>query len=527
MPEDKIQEMTVVPVNERGEWVFEPGTGTSNVVGYLPSGFYPASTGSGRIPAVGVGGNFQFEYPVKLATWGDSLTDTSDVAVQDLTVATKAVFDGKVLRRDRLASALLFHSGGRVIPVANCGLGGTTSSGSVTSVINRDLNAADVNRRGAQDAANTGAEVCVISLGRNNILQGVTASTTAAAQQTILNTIYADVITAVKRAQALGMYPVLREFGGYGYEDSNVNYAKNSGLTPADVAVQQSVINRAAEHIIKNIIPTLGEMKVLSIREGMVDANGAWLPQYTTDGLHENYNGVRVIAKRLIALIASMTRPLPDMLFAPLPAGSGKTNGFANPAMLPPLTNGAIAGMNAYVDTTNGNSATVVGNGVVIDADGRSWQEFIVTPSGFVAGAKNLAPNGLSNANFYVRSAVGGATPVLPLAVGDVFRQEFDIIIDNGAGGPPPILCWGANAYLAYSSGQTFQHKPISYGTTNNDLVVPDEVIKGKVITLPIVSPAASADITNCYISILVYSGTTTPYRIRIGAPRTVKYNPL
>lgn len=521
MAEDKIQETSVIPVNELGEWVFEPGVGTNNVVGYLPTGFYPTNVETGKIAVAGVSG-FKFEYPVKLATFGDSLTDTSDAATHDLSAVSTPLFNDKSLGADRLACGLLFHSRGMIIPVANCGKGGTRSD----QIVARDLDPVGVNRRGLQDAANLGAKVVVISLGRNDVFNVIRANSTEADKQAVLDTIYANIVTAVRRAQRLGLYPILREFAGYFYEDVSYNYAKIANFTPEDVKAQLTVLNRAAEHIIKNIVPTLGDMKVLYIRKGMVDpVTGEWYKKYSTDGLHENVIGSRVITKRLIALIASMTRPVDKTLYAPLPTGSGRMNGFTNAALLPPYTNGAVAGINAFVDTTGGNGATVVAS-VTTDPDGRVWQDFIITPTGFTGSPSTLAPNGLSTAFFYVRFGVTGATPTLALQVGDIFRQEFDVIIDDGAGNPPSVLSWGVSSRLEYNAGQAFTHYPIARNTAPVTLSIQDEVVDGKVISLPVVSPAASADITNAFLSLATYAGSNKPYRVRIGAPRMVKYNP-
>jgi hypothetical protein len=461
----------------------------------------------------------RFDYPVRLATFGDSLTDTCTADTHDLTVATVALFNDKMLSRHRLASQLLFNSRGRVIPVANCGLGGTTSS----EILDRDLAAPGVNRRGLKDAADTGAKVVLISLGRNEALQAIRANTSMADQQALMLATSANVVTAVRRAQSLGMYPILREIAGYFYEAVSYNYAFNAGFTPADVAMQQAYFNRLAVHIANNVVPTLGDMGFLRIREGMVDENGAWLRKYSLDGLHENYNGASVISKRLIDMIDSMTRPAVGSAYAPLPSGAGGVNAFTNAALLPPYNSGRVSGIDFFVDTTGGNNATVVATPPVDGPDGRRWQDFLVTPTGFTGGAKTLAPNGLSSIIFYVRFSMGGATPTLPIAIGDVFRQECDLIIDDGEGGPPSVLNWGATAYMGYS-GNNFTHWPMSTGTGNGELLIADEVIDGKIISLPIRSPAASADITSAFISIRPVAGSTKPYRVRIGVPREVKY---
>lgn len=462
----------------------------------------------------------RFTYPVELGSFGDSLTDTSDAATHDLRTATVALFADKTLLRSRQAAQLLFNGHGRIIPVANCGLGGSTSQ----EILDRDLAAPGVNRRGLQDAANLRAQVVLISLGRNEGLQNIRANTSMADQQTLMLATSANVAAAVRRAQSLGMYPILREIAGYFYEAVSYNYAFNAGFTPADVAVQQAYFNRLAVHIRDNVVPTLGDVGFLRIREGLVDANGAWLPQYSNDGLHENYNGGRIIAQRLIAMIDSMTRPLVESAYAPLPAGAGRINAFTNAALLPPFTSGRVSKIDFFVDTTGGNNATVVASPPVDGPDGKRWQDFLVTPTGFTGGAKTLAPNGLSSVIFYVRFDVTGATPTLSLAVGDVFRQECDLIIDDGDGGvPTSVLNWGATSYMGYS-GNNFTHWPMSTGTSNADLLIPDAVIGGKVISLPVVSPAASADITSAFLSIRPVAGSNKPYRVRIGVPREVKY---
>lgn len=484
-----------------------------------PSGSVIQTQTIGGERIVGVGGQYRFDYPVELVTFGDSLTDTCDAATHDLRTATVALFADKILMRSRLAAQLLFNSRGRIIPVGNCGLGGSTSQ----EILDRDLAAPGVNRRGLQDAANLRGKVCVISLGRNDGLQAIRANTSMSDQNTLMGTISTNVAAAVRRAQNLGMYPILREIAGYFYEAVPYNYAFNAGFTPADVAVQQAFFNRLAVHIRDNVVPTLGDVGFLRIREGLVDANGAWLPQYSNDGLHENYNGGRIIAQRLIAMIDVMTRPLAKTAYAPLPAGAGRLNAFTNAALLPPFTNGRVSKIDYFVDPSGGNNATVVASPPVDGPDGKRWQDFLVTPSGFTGGAKTLAPNGLSSVIFYVRFDVTGATPTLPLAVGDVFRQECDLIIDDGAGGPPSVLNWGATSYMGYS-GNNFTHWPMSTGTGNADLLVVDDVIDGKVISLPVVSPAASADITGAFLSIRPVAGSTKPYRVRIGVPREVKY---
>lgn len=464
----------------------------------------------------------RFDIPVKVATWGDSLADTSNAATHDLTRADSALWDGKDLFANRLAANLLQQSGGQLVPVANCGLGGTRSSGGATDILNRDLAAPGVNRRGAQDAANLGAKICILSLGRNNILQDVRANTSASAVQATLNTIYEDVVTAVKRVQRLGMYPILREFAGYGYEDSAANYAKGAGFTIADVEAQKAAINTAARYIRDVIVPTLGEMYLLPVREGMVDATGTWFPQYTIDGLHENRNGAIVIAQRVIDFVLSRSRPYTKTgPYAPLPDDAARVNAFANAAATTYTTPGSrLAG---YSPSGAGLGAVTGTFSVTEEADGTVWQNFTCVATAFDGTPRILAPAGLASLGLYASMSVFGATPTLSVKAGDLVRVEYDYIIDDGNGGIPlNVLSWYAQISIGIGGGQFFRVRPMEQNNSNIGCAVPDSVIRGKMISPPIVMPLDSSALDNGLVQTWVYLSDNKPARIRMANPRFV-----
>jgi lysophospholipase L1-like esterase len=462
----------------------------------------------------------RFDTPVRVATWGDSLADTATADTHDLTRADVALWNSKDLRSARMAANMLMQSGGKLIPVANCGLGGTTS----TQILARDNDPPGVNRRGAADAAALKAQVCVVSIGRNNILSAVRANTTASAQQAIFDTIIADTATAVKRVQRLGMYPILREFAGYGYEPVNYNYAHGAGLTAADVEVQRALMNRVHRHIMDVLVPTLGDMSVLWIRDGMVDENGVWLPQYSTDGLHENRNGGRVIGKRLSDLVLSMARPR-DITsgYAPLTVGSGGVNAFPAPAMTTTVAAGRLTGFS----DAQGTGATTRTWTITEDPDGTIWQNLTCVATAYDNAVKVGAPNGLSNITMNMALSLFGATPALDVKAGDLVRLEYDLIIDDGDGGiPRSVMSWYAGVAIGFPTGGSFfRVRSVELGNANGTLCAPDDVIAGKIVSLPLVMPADSAGLDNGLVQTALYLADSTPARIRVSKPRFVKWS--
>jgi len=317
------------------------------------------------------------------------------------------------------------------------------------------------------------------------------------------------------------MYPILREFAGYGYEDSTVNYAKLAGLTPEDVAVQVALLNTAHRYIVDVIVPTLGDMTLLRIRDGLVNpATGAWYPQYTTNGLHENRNGAREVARRLIAVVMSMAKPYEPGRYAPLPEGAGRLNGFAAPAMVT-VASGRAAG---FLTSTQVGTVTLAPS-VTEELDGTIWQDLLFTATALDGTARVGAPNGLAAAQVSMQMSTWGATPALPVLAGELVRPEFDLVIDDGTGGVPTnVMTWFAQVSIGVGAGAFYRVRPVEQNANSAGLCSPDKVIAGKVISLPIAMPLNSADMDNGLVAVTVYTNDLRPVRIRVSNPRFVKY---
>lgn len=456
--------------------------------------------------------------PVRLATFGDSHADATTYPNQDMSALAHPAANNMEMYGYRMGHTFSLYSGGRIALVANCGIGGTRS----TTMVARDDAAPAANRKAMTDAANLGAQVCLISLGTNDIFQQILASSTAGFVDGVLNALYANTIALMKRARNLGMFPVLRSLGGNSYG----SVASGGGKTVADVAAMNVATIRAADYIKNVLFPSLGFGAYMDIRPSCVDpVTGYWLPGMDQDGVHESVLGAKAIAAVGVPIIlewagirtANNARPL-----APAPGNSAsKGNGFKT-AMTIVAANKA-EGMGS---SGTGVAGTNTSTPSMVEIDGVPWQQFLVTPLTFDGVAKTLAPAGLATHTSSIVLGIGGATPNLPVTATDLIRVEFDYVIDDGNGGAPAnMLSIGADMIIGDGT-TTFTFNPITKSTTNTYLVRPDEPVAGKLVTPPIQVINASASITTNVLRLFTHASTTTPYRVLIGNVRILKVTP-
>ncbi|MDC8756256.1 hypothetical protein [Janthinobacterium fluminis] len=475
--------------------------------------------GGGGLALSGPGGAIplpaRVALPILAASFGDSLATISTMPLHDVSAITSAS-TGLVFHGPRMGVNVPSYSRGRIRFVADCGIGGTQSG----TQLARDAAAVSGTRKALTDAANLGAQVCVISSLTNNIVQQVRASSTPAAIAAWLAAGYADLVAMLTRANMLGMYPIYRQLGGF----SPGPYATTAGMTNADVAACVDAFRTASAYIETTLIPSLGfPCGLADVRKTCVDSvTGAWLPGLSDDGLHEGQEGGTAVAAAVVPAIlawAGITAPINNYAsVAPERAANG--NGFAAPAMVA-VASGLASGFSKSNNAGVGTNASV---STVVQVGATLWQQHVVTPQTFDGIAKALAPSGLAAFVSKLDMPIFGVAPTTQYAAGDAVQVEFDLVIDDGAGGAPSnVLGWGVDVNLQAPSGTYFTFIPVEKTVSDGYLHVPTAPYVRKIVCPPMRVPDCSANMLNAFAQVVTYAGTTTSYRVRIANLRILK----
>lgn len=385
---------------------------------------------------------------VRVGSFGDSISDIGTVAnvtAQDIGLAS-AMATSVGLSSEKWAQWVQFFSGGAIYPVYNGGIGGQTT----TQIASRAAGAESTNStsKSLLNAQLFGAEALVYTGSINDFWNTVTAESTPSQIATIIAIALGNTKTIFAKAKSLGIRMVFHSVMPY-------------GISP--VTADQAAVNAATAQYNAQVVawltaaPWMGDY--WDGRTAAQAADGGWNPAYTADGTHPNHAFYAQYASGLCDLI--MVRMGVSRSRVAFPRAK---NIFSNADL-----SAAAAGLATGI-TVAANDGPLVPT--VVDDNGLKKQQFVWTLGNATGTDSSLIVDIELNA--------AGASPNVPLAIGDVVALEFDLLIDNGNGGAPAI--YTPNIYLRKFAGATptIINSPFSLfaGATTQYYVTP---ISGRV----------------------------------------------
>lgn len=438
------------------------------------------------------------QYPasfVKVGSFGDSIAEigsVNNVAGQGIVLAD-AAFPVTATSTEKFGVWLSPFSGGLVQPVFNGGIGGETS----TQIAARAAGAESTTQtsKSLLNAQLFGCDFLVVSMSVNDF----TSFTTGTSQATLdaaIDTALTNFKTVLKKASSLGIYTIFHSVLPYG--------------TSGAVTANQAVINTTtAEYNRQAQVYLAGISDVASYYDARTAAEavgGGWNAAFTFDGTHPNHAG----CIRMYAGLATLIKRL---------SGCGiwrnalpKAKNMYSNADLSLSASGLATGISvALIDGTTTRA--------IVDVDGVPAQEFVWAP-GNIDG---------TNSSLYIdiTSSAAGASPYVPVSIGDVLGIEFDLLIDNNAGGAPNVYSMSVTFRKNVGLTPTIFNSVISWPAGSSTQYFLDKV-EGKVAGGYIkIDEATGASSGSIYTRIVITSKTqTAAVRLRISNIRVVKLPP-
>jgi hypothetical protein len=439
---------------------------------------------TGEIAILGPRGALGIEpklYPangqIKWGSYGDSIANVSGYANFDLRQINAAAPGFGV---ERMGSWVGPLSNGLFRLAANCGISGDNT----TQMLARESAGASATRKAIIDAAATGVQFLVNSLGINDI-QTLGGGASQATVDGVVNTAVANIVTLLKKQRANGIWPVTTSLMGYNL----------STATAGEIAVRQSASRQFNAALGPIIVAANGELgSWVDVYSLVTDANGAWKAGLDQgDGLHPGANGCKVIYTPVVAEMLRVAGVMNPAKFAYGP----QVNLFANPDFSASAA-GTATGLNIY---TAVGTCTLARS--IVDWRGQNWQECLVTPT---------ALDGNGNAGVSLDITI----PATTIALGDVLGGELSVYIDDGAGGAPNVFQF----MTRLRANTTYADTPL-FNPTVSPKVNLAEAFDARIALLPIVSPAATP--ATCMISVIALGRALTPFRVRVALPRAFK----
>lgn len=437
------------------------------------------------------------QYPVacvKFGSFGDSITEfggVNNVAGQSIGLAD-AAYPITACSTEKFGAWLPVFSGGLVQPVFNGGVGGETS----TQIAARadDAESTTQTSKSMLNAQLFGCDFVVVSMSVNDF----TGFATATAQATLdaaIATALDNFKIVLKRAKSLGIYVIFHSVLPYGSAPVTANQAVVNTTT--------AEYNRQAQEYLANLGAVASYYNARTFIEA---SDGGWVAGFhATESVatHPNhagcirmYPGLAALIKR-ISGIGGWRNALPKA-----------KNMFSN-ADLSLSAAGLATGISvAVVDGSTTRS--------IVEVDGVAAQEFVWTP-GNVDGTD-------SRLFIDITASAAGASPYVSVAVGDVIGMEYDLLLDDNAGGAPTV--YNLSCYLRKSVGATptIYNSGIGFSTGASALPYANKVdgkVAGSFIKIDEATGASSGTI---FSRIVVVSKTqAVPVRLRISSIRFVK----
>lgn len=370
-------------------------------------------------------GNVTGQYPtakINVGSFGDSYTDIGQVnntTAQDIGKCS-ATNTPVGISSEKFASWLMIHSNGIIQPVFNGGIGGATSAQIATRI--QAAHSLTSTSKSLITASVFGCDVVVVSCTVNDFYPtAVTAATSPAAIAAIQANCLAVMQSIVYKLKSLGIYAIVHSINPV-------------GVSPTADQQAQNAATKAYNAMAKTWLSTMpGVAAYFDGRSKGEASDGGWDARYC-DALqvHPNHAYNQIIYKDLSDLI--LTKFNLGVFRQGLPKGQ---NIFSN-ADLSASTSGLATGIViASVNGTNVNTLPVI-NGVVT--------QNIAWTVGNTTGTD-------STLNIDITLGAAGASPFVPLAIGDELMLEMDINIDDGLGGAPAV--YAVSAYLRKTAGLT------------------------------------------------------------------------
>lgn len=429
---------------------------------------------------------------VKVGSFGDSIADiggVNNVAGQGIVLAD-AAFPITSSSTEKFGGWLSLYSGGLVQPVFNGGVGGETS----TQIAARAAGAESATQtsKSLLNAQLFGCDFLVVSMSVNDFT-GFNTGTAQATLDAAIATALANFKTVFKKAGSLGIYTIFHSVLPYG----------TSGSVTANQAVINTTTaeyNRQAQAYLAGLS---GVASYYDARTMVEAAGGGWTDALTFDGMHPNHAGCIRMYAELAALIkrlsgiGSWRNALPKA-----------KNMFSN-ADLSLSAAGLATGIAvAVVDGTTTRS--------IVEVNGVPAQEFVWTPGNIDGTDSRLFIDVIASA--------AGASPYVSVSIGDVLGFEFDLLVDNNAGGAPNVFNLSTSLRKAVGLTPTIYNTVIGWPTGSSTQYFLDNVegkLAGGYIKIDEATGASSGSI---FSRIVLTSKTqTTAVRLRISNIRVVK----
>lgn len=432
---------------------------------------------------------------IPAATYGDSRARLA-TANNNYSVLQPAVLGGGGISTTQLDRAGIAYAYPAIQWYGDGGVAGET----LTDMITRETAASGATRKSLDDLASTGAKVLFFSAGINDIDDlGLVPSVAADPNVVALINRRKDLLY-----RALNRFQVVVDLGLYGYDPVSVN-ANTPYMKQALMYVEQQFAAFAASMNGRIIWAPLST--VVGDGAGGFKAGYADNSESDTLGVHLTVRGSSVAHEWLASQL--------EQVFGRRNLGLIKYSGGPNMLQNPDFVSTTSQSYGTLADgvTLNATGVATRSNAGIVTIDGIRYQVCTFTTTSATS----------STCQIKLTAPIFGGSPTFPVLTNDVIGVEFNILCDDGSGGPPTAkLSDSAAAFNCQFQFQTGSGNRTYWFATSDYEKTPDGAVKLRVHSPRMVVPVDSASLTGIDLYFRYICTGAGVVRLGIGNPRLI-----